>query len=302
MNIEAGKQYEIYVRFIDFPIGIPNNIDSHLVFRGEDLLHAIATCGVYHPLDRTSAGFLYKKYLIECQFKVCNGELFLSDEYKSFDQSEKNCLSYFRGMIFGRLIADLRFDLTYFVHLSNFKKYNKIHYVSDKRPDIIGWNRRFITKYYVWECKGNRAALSEGKDQARAVSVINHWDVERQIASAVYPTERKEKIFARVKDPKPQDGKIEIDMNEALEIYYFPIVQLIRSSQEIYKDNGVQYGKMNFSNGEHIFGLPTSIYNYFLNNEQNNSDNITLERIIREYSDVQFGKVENMFDDFVYIK
>ena len=305
MNIEIGKVYSIDIRFIDFPIGIPSNTDPHLIFKGEDLLHAIATCGVYHPIGQASAEFLYKKYAIECQLEEHSGELFLSKEYKNYDQSEKNCLSYYRGMVFGRLIADLRFDLTYFVHLSKFKKYNTIHYVSDKRPDIIGWNRRYITKYYVWECKGFRDALSEGKEQARAISVINYWDVERQIASAVYPTKVLGKIHAQVKDPELRGENIDIDLNEALEIYYSPFIKMLELADSQYERNGIQFGKMILENEEYTFGIAQKIYGYFLDDSKNNPDRKTLEQIVKECSDDpsynSYSIVGKSFDDFIYI-
>lgn len=302
MDIKTGQEYNIDIRFMDFPIGIPCNTAPRLKFKGNDLLHAIATCGVYHSTGQASAEFLYKKYAIECQFEEYKGELFLSKEYKSYDQSEKNCLSYYRGMIFGRLIADLRFNLTYFVHLSNFKKYNTIHYVSDKRPDIIGWNRRYITEYYVWECKGFRNALSNGKDQARSIQVINNCDVVRNIASAVYPTKVLGKIRAQVKDPEPRCEEIDIDINEALEIYYSPFVQMLKSTHSQHEKNGIQFGKTTLGNEEYTFGLAQDIYKYFLDDKQNNKDRMTLEQIVSRCSNSQFGNEEKIFDDFIYIK
>lgn len=101
--------------------------------------------------------------------------------------------------------------MTYFVHLSNFKKYNTIHDVSYIHPDIIGWNRRYITKYYVWECKGTRDALPGGKNQANAIQVINSRAVERNIVSAVYPTKKLGKIRAQVKDPTMEGAEIDFD-------------------------------------------------------------------------------------------
>ena len=271
-------------------------------FTGKDLLHAIATCGVYHAIGQASTEFLYKKYMIECQFEENNGELFISKEYKHYDQSEKNCLSYYRGMIFGRLIAELRFNLTYFVHLSNFKKYNTIHYVSDKRPDIIAWNKRYITKYYVWECKGFRDALSNGKDQAEAIKVINNFDVERNIVSAVYPTKVLGKINAQVKDPKGKDEIIDFDINEALEIYYSPLVQLLESLHLQYEKNRMKFGKIALGNEEYTFGLPQDIYNYFIEDKQVNQDGITLEKIVRKCSEYQLNSLETIYDDFICIK
>lgn len=302
MEIQSGKEYRIDIRFLDFPTGIPSNTDRELVFTGKDLLHAIATCGVYHSIGQASAEFLYKKYAIECQFEENNGELSISKEYKNYDQSEKNCLSYYRGMIFGRLIARLRFDLTYFVHLSNFKKYNTIHYVSDKRPDIIAWNKRFITKYYVWECKGFREGLPSGKDQAMSIQVINNWDVERNVVSAVYPTKVSGKIRARVKDPEYIGEEIDIDINEALEIYYSPFVQLLKSIDSQYERNGIQLGRISLGNEEYILGLERNIYKYFLNNKQDNHNRITLVQIVNDCSDTRLDSSYKMYDDFIYIK
>lgn len=63
------------------------------------------------------------------------------------------------------------------MHLSNFKKYNTIHYVS-----------------------------------------------------AVYPTKKLGKIRAQVKDPTMEGAEIDFDINKGLEIYYLPVIRLLKSS------------------------------------------------------------------------
>lgn len=129
MQIKKNQKYSIHIECKDFKDNTLNDKGSDFEFSGVELIHAITTCGVINQLSETSAEFKYKKYALECQFEEKEDGLYLRNEYQYYDQSEKNCLSYYRGMIFGRLIAYKKFNLIYFVHLGNLKKSSKSSYI-----------------------------------------------------------------------------------------------------------------------------------------------------------------------------
>ena len=259
-------------------------------------------------MSQINAEFNYKKYALECQFKEQNGELYLSDEYVYYDQSEKNCLSYYRGMIFARLIADKKFNLSHFVHLSNFER-NKMNRITrntssgNLAPDIIAWNKKNKLDYYVWECKGHRDALLHGKDQAEAISAINGNDVKMNIVSAVYPTGKNKKILAYVKDPVGEGERINVDINSCLAIYYNSIFRLIKE-YFIADEGDMKLAEIEIGNEKAIIGLP--IYVFDSNDKYNNDSQnirIPIENIVNEYSVDNFRKYkEDMFADLIYIK
>lgn len=309
MQIRKSKNYRIRINFKDFKVGIPKNTDSKFEFTGKELIHAILTCGVINPLSETSKEFKYKKYAIECQFENRKDELYLSKEYDFYDQSEKNCLSYYRGMIFGNLIANKRFDLDYFVHLSTFtaNKLNTINknplYIT-KQPDIICWNKAKPNDYYVWECKGYRNGIKKGKEQASSINKVNGNDVKLNIVSAVYPTDKLHKIYACVKDPKGYDEEIKLNINEALESYYAPIIHILETATETFCKNEMYYGIINLNNENYTLGLPKKIFEYFNKDDQEtlcHNEKLSLEQIICKCSEEHFDRKENVFSDFIYI-
>lgn len=210
-------------------------------------------------------------------------------------------------MILGRLIAYKRFDLDYFVHLSNFQKRNSI--VKSKiskgnsEPDIVGWNNKKANEYYVWECKGYRKGLKKGKDQAKTIGIINSKNVQTHIVSAVYPTQRTERIRACVKDPEIKGRKIEVNIDKGLESYYKPIINILKSSDN-YSKSGMQLGKIVIDEEKYTIGVPVGIFDFFDKNLEKTLDNneISLKQIISEYSMSQFKDNENMYNDFIYIK
>lgn len=304
MHIRKNDNYKIYIEFKDFKSGIPYDSSSSFEFSGLELIHAITTCGVINPLSEASAEFKYKKYSLECQFTEKKNELYLSKEYENYDQSEKNCLSYYRGMVFGRLIAMKRFDLTVFVHLSNFLKCNKI--VKSKSglnllPDIIGWKNN--GEYFVWECKGHRAALLHGKDQANSITNINKKDVEMNIVSAVYPTRKLKRIFACVKDPVNEGRPIKIDIEECLVSYYTPIVKLIKELFVKEKDK-IMFAEMDLGDEVITIGLPSDIFQSVdCYNKNNLNKRISIKDILDKNSDGIFNEYRiNMFNDFIWLK
>lgn len=305
MHIRKNQVYRINIEFNNFQKIVPNNTDSSFEFTGTELIHAIATCGVINPLSESSSELKYKKYALESQFYVKNDELFLNDKYGFFDSSEKRCLSYFRGMIFGRLIADKRFDLNVFVHLGAYKNTPKMiltasRNASGMNPDIIAWNTKRSNEYYVWECKGYKEGLSNGKKQAEKISKVNGIDVKAKIVSAIYPTGINKKIFAAVNDPIEEGEDIQLDIDKALEVYYAPIVGIIKSSSLKNRDNKMQFGIAEIDSEEYKLGLPIGIFDYFDSNQKSNKG--TLKDILMECSENQFNERENIFNDYIYIK
>lgn len=306
MHIRKNDNYKIHIEFKDFKSGIPHDSSSNFEFSGLELIHAITTCGVINPLSEASAEFKYKKYSLECQFAKKNNELQLSKEYEKYDQSEKNCLSYYRGMVFGRLIAMKRFDLTFFVHLNIFLKNKKNKIIKSKScsnlsPDIIGWKNN--REFFVWECKGHRDALSHGKKQANSIININGKDVKMNIASAVYPTRKSKKIFACVKDPVNEGRPIKIDIEECLVFYYTPIVKLIKEYSVKEKDK-IMFTEMDLGEEVINIGLPSEIFESVDSYNKNNlNKRISIKDILNKNSDRNFNEYRmNMFDDFIYMK
>lgn len=315
MQIRKNQKYSIHIECTDFKDKTLNDKGSDFEFTGAELIHAIITCGVINPFCETGVEFKYKKYALECQFEEKKDGLYLSNEYQYYDQSEKNCLSYYRGMIFGRLIADKKFDLVCFVHLGNYKKdpQNQVIFNQTKQrkkrkkrkqyvPDIIGWNSQ--KEYCVWECKGYRSGLSHGKVQKRSVASVNGKIPTMNIVSAVYPTDVKKKIYAHVNDLEIYGEEIDFDINKALEDYYTPVFHILSSSYSKYRDNKMQYGRVKIDDEEYIFGLPNSIYEYLIMKNQNrlSTNKISLENIVNEFSPKQVDGFENMFGDYIYIK
>ena len=304
VHIRKNMVYQINIGFSNFNIITPNSTDSILKFTGNELVHAIATCGVINSLSESDLELKYKKYALECQFDVNNGELLLSDKYKYFDPSEKRCLSYYRGMILGRLIADKRFDLNVFIHLSTCE--NKLKKILTKKnnsswmnPDIIAWNSNTNKNdYYVWECKGNINGLINGKSQAQKIEKVDGNDVKAQIVSAVYPIDKR--IYATVEDPIIKGEDIQLDVDKALQTYYNPIVRLIQSHPLQSSNSKLRFGKVEIDDEEYTFGLPNDIFECILNDEKSNESK--LKNIVKKHNLDHFEERENMFGDFIYIK
>lgn len=309
MQIKKNQKYSIHIECSDFKDKTLNDKGSDFEFSGLELIHAITTCGVINPLCETGAEFKYKKYALECQFEEKKDGLYLSNDYQYYDQSEKNCLSYYRGMVFGRLIAYKKFGLICFVHLGNYIKdtqnqviFNQLKQRKQYVPDIIGWNSQ--NEYCIWECKGYRSGLPKGKMQKRSVASVNGKVPAMNIVSAVYPTVVKKKIYARVNDPEIYGEEIDFDINKALEDYYTPVFNVLASSYSKYNDNKMQYGRVEIGNEKYIFGLPNSIYEYFISKDQKSLsiNRISLEHIVNEISFEQVDGVGNMFGDYIYIE
>lgn len=309
MQIRKNQKYSIHIECKDFDDDALNDNGSTFEFTGKELVHAILTCGVLNKLSQISAEFNYKKYSLECQFKEQNGELYLSNEYAYYDQSERNCLSYYRGMIFARLIAYKKFNLTHFVHLSNFvrnKKNGITKNISSGNlvPDIIAWNNNKLD-YYVWECKGHKNALSHGKKQAETINAVNGNDVKMNIVSVVYPARKNKKIVAYVKDPvgEGERTEVDIDIDKCLAIYYDSVFRLIKDYFIADEDN-MKLAEIEFGDEKIIIGLPIYVFDSLdkYNNESQNM-RIPIENIMNEYSVDNFCKhKEDMFTDLIYIK
>ncbi len=139
MNIRKKQDYEISINYLNFPNGVPINQDPIFKFNDIDLVYAIMTCGIINPLNKASKDFKLKKYMLECQLNENNMELYLSDNYEFYDPSEKRCLSYYRGMIFGRLLAYKKFNMTHFIHVSVYKR--NIGDIITKKLILRNWNR-----------------------------------------------------------------------------------------------------------------------------------------------------------------
>lgn len=303
------------MEFIDFPSKAPNSRglkcdDTNLRFTGKELIHAILTCGVINPLCEADSEFKYKKYAIECQLDDDNGKLYLSKAYDDFDPSEKRCLSYYRGMIFSRLIAYKRFDSTHFVHLRTCE--NRIHMATTRKasfamdPDIIAWNENErSTSYSVWECKGYKKGLSGGKKQAEKIEKIDGNDVRAQIVSAIYQKGNKNEIFASVKDPKEKGRDVSLDFDKALKVYYSPVVNFINNAPLLKSNNKMQLRTIEIDSDEYEIGVPENIYECISGVGSNKKD---LQSIIKEYFGEKFVenedmiRDENIFNDYIYIK
>lgn len=124
------------------------------------------------------------------------------------------------------------------------------------------------------------------------------------IVSAVYPTDVRKKIYAHVNDPEFYGEEIDLDINKALEDYYTPVFNILSSSYSKYKDNKMQFGRVEIGDEEYTFGLPNSIYEYFIMKNQNilSANRFSLEHIVNEFTTKQVDGIENTFNDYIYIK
>lgn len=306
IEIKKKNIYRIDMEYSDFKqIMTPKECE----FTGIDLIYAIVTCGVLAKLKEQDKEFKYKKYAIECQLKENGGQLYLSDEYKNFDPSEKVCLSYYRGMIFGRLIAYKCFGMEYFVHMKNFiKKYpnaiGRKNGTAKKQqcPDIVGWNKQ--QQYFIWECKGYFQGLKKGKTQAQAVANINNNKVNGNFVSAVYAKGTNQNICGHVKDPEVEGKNLELDIDFALQNYYEPIVELIKCSEEHSKIDGMEMGKVEVGSETYWFGLPSEIFQFFdeklPNNMKGSLKDIVMECAEKQFEDTEKGKKKKLHSDYMY--
>ncbi len=169
-------------------------------------------------------------------------------------------------------------------------------------PDIIAWDNKKNTEYYIWECKGYEYGLKNGKAQANSIEKVNGYDVKMAIVSAVYPKGKENKIQACIADPQNEGQEIELKLDKAMECYYNSIVDFIKeSSNQFVSDNGkMQFCEFEIGDEKYKLGLPKIIFDFFVNREQ--FSNQSLDNIVRECSIYELKEKENIYKDFIYIE
>lgn len=233
---------------------------------------------------------------MECQLDEKGGKIYSSNDYNYMDPSEKVCLSYYRGMIFGRLISIKVFSLDYFIHYKLFAKSNTITKIGKGEPDIIGYNNSF-SDYYVWECKGDCSGIKKGKKQLKTVGTINGSKPKMKIVSAAYFTPKLHKLKACVKDPDTKGENIPLDINRALDFYYRPIARIILDGY-YGEENEIIFAYIWMWGERYKLGIPKIIFNYYMQNRSNGD----FKSIINECSEMQLDRMDNVYKDFIYIK
>lgn len=292
-HIEKHKKYRFDVEYKNFKSGVVRKFNDEIEFTGVDLARAILTCGV---IKASFSDYIFKWQAIEYQFDEKSGKIYSSDDYNYMDPSEKVCLSFYRGMIFGRLISIKVFSIDYFIHYKSFIKCNKITKTGSGEPDIIGYNNSF-SDFYVWECKGDRGGMKKGEDQLKTVSAINGVKPKMKLVSAAYFTPKLHKLKACVKDPDSNGENIPLDINSALDFYYRPIVHIIFDS--FYEEENEIIFTYIWMLGEYYkLGIPKIIFNYYVQNRKDGD----FKSIIKECSEMQLNRMDNINKDFIYIE
>ena len=293
MTIKKKDKFEINITYDGFKS--TSSYPNSLKFTGKDLLYAALTCGVYHGgRSYSDKDFLLKRYALESQLTHDkNKNILYSDrDYNMYDPSEKRFLSYYRGMIFTRLVSYKVFYLTYGIHLDLFMKTYHIK-KSKKSPDMICWRNK--GDWQIWEAKGAKSECKKGEEQVKSIKTINGKTPQKRVVSIAYFSEKELKLY--LKDPvEKKEIDLSLDINQMLYFYYTPIVHILNIANYEIKDNMV-LREMDINNEKYLIGLPEDIFVSF-NDKEKYGKEIELENIVNECSDI---KIDGINNDYVYI-
>jgi len=216
---------------------------TEISFASKDFFSDILTCGMpQFYLNRRSFSkrfeeLKYKIYLIRASLEIDNeGYVIVSDNIKYLDASEKVFVSYYIGMFVTKLISREVFNYDYLVHYGIVKRYKMIGKdKKDKRePDLIAFRRK-EDEYSIFEAKGRQnvknSMIISAKGQIKAIKSISGLTPDLGVVSVTHPIKEGSRIKCSMYDPEiNNEEKIRITKEELLQLYYYPICELIREN------------------------------------------------------------------------
>ncbi len=210
-----------------------------LLVSWEDLLWAAITLGkpgvgsLFGHGWHSVSDLIVRVHTVYANLKQQGGRYAKSGLFEKLDPTEKAAISYFFGMLAGKILAEKRLDVPWLFHLSSLPNgAATLAGTSKSSPDSVGLNAS--GKWIVLESKGrsNRfdlAAATAAKKQTRRLRKINgDFPVLRAAVQSYFSKALK----FQINDPEEFDSDapdFSLDLGLALRNYYGPICTLVNS-------------------------------------------------------------------------
>jgi hypothetical protein len=182
---------------------------------------------------------IFRTSMIFACFKEQHGtnNIIKSAVYKDSDPSEKSAISYFRGIMLSKILANRLFNVPWLMHLDVYKSKIMHHIINNSRPDLIGLNMR--RDWFIFEAKGRSNnfsvdTLDKAKDQTRQLRTIGgQLPVMRAAVQSYFSTNNLLRV--RIADPDEYDENavnLDINFTDFLYICYKLIIDLLDYENE----------------------------------------------------------------------
>ena len=241
----------------DFPPGSPTHLTGwhSMTPTWDDLVWAAVSVGKNGLLDMFAHGqfsvheIRFRSYMVYANLQETDSYLSRSSAYDDLDPSEKGAVSFFFGMAFAKLMAELLFDAPWAIHLRKFQRSHHVSLAGRSRPDLVGQTPS--GDWVIIEAKGRTNVYSprvmqSAKRQALEVRAIGRTRPKLRVASQVYFSRSLE---MRVRDPDGDDGEYELDITPAqfLATYYEPFVRIPTEQTRQQLVEGQSYSFVDFA-------------------------------------------------------
>lgn len=233
---------------------VNTNQEEHILCRKLDLYRSIITVGnpsffnwkdiKTHGFFRTLSNSVIQKFLlVQANIESNPNGMYLHPIYKTYVSDQKRIVSYNLGMAVAKLYAERLLKIPNLIHVESLKKVGAITFVNkinkSQEPDLVG--QTSDGEWHVFEAKGTSSKylgtqIIEAKEQARQVETIHGVNPTTISACATFFGE--DKIFSKIVDPEPEEGKeIEIDISKFFDNYYSPFFAMREFSNSNFKLN-----------------------------------------------------------------
>ena len=211
-----------------------------------DVTRAISTLGLQSNASyknpptsdqeyRTGIGNIALAFL---DFK--QNELCLNQHHSNLDPTEKTFLSYWYGMTFAKIIAELHMSVPWLQHVDDLRKNGiiKLKTKSKKRGDLVGKDGNKFWHAIEAKCRSSDSFDLAGLKKSAKKQVQNIKSINRRKpathSSAISQLSRSE-ILIHLDDPESyiEDGEdLLFDERDFFFSYYFGLIQYLSDSQD----------------------------------------------------------------------
>ncbi len=245
--------------------------DTDLTIRGEELLHAVVSCGIPEErlLKEDLQGALRRRlFMVEYALEAKGEYLRKSPRILALDESIRGMISYYLGMVMTKLVGRRFYGVPYLVPIQEVCG-DGLRYHGKRRADLIGYREG---AYSVWEAIGRSnnsgKALETGCREAAGILRVNGSVPEPSAACMTYYGARCLSVRMRSVTPGREGLSPEFSESAYFRAYYDAVYRLLAQCYEresvrnrmVLREERIEAG-IGISEGRTLFvGMPRELF------------------------------------------
>ncbi len=194
------------------------------------------------------------------------GRLYSTNAFRRLDPSEKSAISYFLGLMIGKLFSESLLETPWVMHLDVYRNQLMPILVGRSKPDLVGMNTS--GDWLVLESKGRsnsppNSLIQDAKDQTGQLTQIAGVTPALAVATVGY-FDSKGTLRAKIRDPKVpkrRGRRLGCTPIQLLRDYYDPFLHLLSNSKNE-RGEDAQYLMLRIDEADLSVGMDREIFKY----------------------------------------